>query len=389
MLPLLMLAIRRLADRSRAAPVLLAVAYAALLLTHLPTALLISVAVIPPYILFRAWRMGERRMAALFLLRAAAGGALGIGLAALYLVPALSLQGAVSSDQLWTPFFQAENWLLLTPQRWPEPVLMQMILSYALAAATLCIGLCIILLGMKIEDAARFELGVWVAICLFCLVLMSGALPWIWQVPLLAKVQFPWRILTAVEFAAITALCLAPLRGLRPRVSYLFIAAAVALGPGLAMMMNDTWVRVAIARNGGTRPPRDTKEYLPSGYPQVRAPDQLGLEPLKDVPLMACTPAASICRAELESFGALRIEVENTTPTNVVLRRFVFPAWRLDGPMAIVPTDGLDWSLVLPAGRVPLQRVTLRPAMGLGDAGLSLALLLASAAGARWGISSA
>ena len=79
-LPLLMLAIRRLADRPRAAPVLLAVAYAALLLTHLPTALLISVAVIPPYVLFRAWRMGERRLAAIFLLRAAAGGVLGIGL---------------------------------------------------------------------------------------------------------------------------------------------------------------------------------------------------------------------------------------------------------------------------------------------------------------------
>jgi hypothetical protein len=261
---------------------------------------------------------------------------------------------------------------------------MPMVLSYALTAATLSVGLCIVLLGMKTADPARFELGIWVAICLLCLVLMSGVLPWVWQVPLLAKVQFPWRILAAVEFAAITALCLAPLRGLRRRVSYVFIAAAVALGPGVMMMLNDTWVRNTAAQNGGTRPPRDTKEYLPPGYPQVSAPDQLGLEPLKDVPLMACTPAASICRAEPGSFGALRIEVDNTAPTNVVLRRFVFPAWRLDGPMVIVPTDKYRLiSFVAPAGHttVRLQRVTLPVEQwGLAISSVSLALLLAAAA---------
>ena len=96
---------------------------------------------------------------------------------------------------------------------------------------------------------------------------------------------------------------------------------------------------------------------------------------------MACTPAASLCRAESGNFGALRIEVENTVPTNVVLRRFVFPAWRLDGPMAIVPTDKYRLvSFVVPAGHntVRLQRVTL-PAeqWGWAISGLSLALLLA------------
>jgi hypothetical protein len=296
-------------------------------------------------------------------------------------VPAMALQGAISSEQLWTPFFQPENWLLLTPQRWPEPVLMQMITSYAVAAAMLCVGLCFVLRGMKREDPARFELGIWVAICLLCLVLMSGVLPWVWQLPLLAKVQFPWRILTAVEFAAITALCLAPLRGLRRRVSYVFIAAAVALAPGAVMMLNDTWVRITIAQNGGTRPPRDTKEYLPSGYPQVRPPDQLGLEPLADVPLVACTPAASICRAEPGRFGALQVEIESTAPTNVVLRRFFFPAWRVDSGAPLVATEPLRLvSFVAPAGRtaVSLHRVAL-PAerWGWAISGLSLALILA------------
>ena len=107
-------------------------------------------------------------------------------------------------------------------------------------------------------------------------------------------------------------------------------------------------------------------------------------EPLKDVPLTACTPAASICRAEPESFGALRIEVDNTVPTNVVLRRFVFPAWRLDGPMVIVPTNEYRLiSFVVPAGHITvrLQRVTL-PAeqWGLAISSLSLVLLLAAAA---------
>ena len=76
-LPLVLLSIRR--------PVLLAFAYAGLVASHLPVALLISVTVLPAYLLFRLRTPVEW-------LRAAAGGLLGLGLAAIYILPALTLQ---------------------------------------------------------------------------------------------------------------------------------------------------------------------------------------------------------------------------------------------------------------------------------------------------------
>src|SRR5471032_570623 len=100
-LPMLFLAIWRIAEGRRAAVVLLALAYAALLLSHLPTALLISIAALPPYVAFRAWRLQGNGVIG-FLLRCLAGGVLGLGLAAIYVLPASSLQSAISADQLWT-----------------------------------------------------------------------------------------------------------------------------------------------------------------------------------------------------------------------------------------------------------------------------------------------
>src|SRR5206468_580996 len=90
-LPLVMLAVRRVAECRRLAVVALAAAYAGLPMAHLPTSLLISVTVLPLYVLYRGWRLDEPRPALMFFGRCALGGALGLGLAAIYLLPALSL----------------------------------------------------------------------------------------------------------------------------------------------------------------------------------------------------------------------------------------------------------------------------------------------------------
>src|SRR5258708_22156635 len=56
-LPLVALAIRQIADGRRFGVALLALSYAALPMAHLPTALLISVTVLPMHVLYRGWRL--------------------------------------------------------------------------------------------------------------------------------------------------------------------------------------------------------------------------------------------------------------------------------------------------------------------------------------------
>ena len=99
-LPLVALGVLLVSEKHRTGVGLLAVAYAALLMTHLPTALLVSVTMLPFYVLFRAWNLGDRRAALGFLLRAGLAGVLGIGLAASYLAPAMLLQEWISAGML-------------------------------------------------------------------------------------------------------------------------------------------------------------------------------------------------------------------------------------------------------------------------------------------------
>lgn len=340
-LPLLVLALARLARGRRHAGILLAAAYAALLLSHLPTALLVSFTVLPPYVLFRASQL-KRANALSFLLRSLAGGALGIGLATLYVLPALSLQVAISAEQLWTPGYDPRNWFLLMPERWNQTQTYMMLMI--VAGSTTCFVACVAsLVALRSRRPAQREPLFWGVLCLIEIVLMSGLVPWFWtMVPMVSKVQFPWRLLVVAEFATVSALFFVPWKALGRPALLLFALAALALLSCVWIDGYDVANRVALTLKGvPPPPPQDVKEYLPAGYP-IEANGgyrRLGLEPVKDLPEIACVPLPRACRSRSTSRGDMVIEVEADQPTRVTLRRFFFPAWRLDPPLALVPTE--------------------------------------------------
>jgi hypothetical protein len=360
-LPLVLLSIRR--------PVLLALSYAGLVASHLPVALLFSVTVLPAYLLFRLRKPVEW-------LRAAAGGLLGLGLAAIYLLPALTLQGWISADQFWTRFYHIENWYLLAFDRWQEPTVMYIVTSFAVAWAILALGICLFF-------RKRGDSFFWAAVALACVALMTGLVPWFWQLPELAKVQFPWRLLVVVDFAIVTALC-----HMRPTLQrgtvYLFVLAFLGAVPGLVIAVLDVRNRVNYTLHQGATVASDVKEYEPRGFP-----NDLGIKQVENVPEISCTPVPRLCRAESRRFGTMQIEVESEAATEVTLRRFFFPAWQLDNGLPLSPTEPLQLvSFKAPAGRtsVALLRVTLPVEhWAWAISGLSAVLLLAWAVAARRG----
>jgi hypothetical protein len=373
MLPLVMLAIDQTLRRRRRGQPLLAIAYAGLILSHLPTTLLCSITAIPAYVLFTT------RSPAL-LLRCAAAAALGIGLSAAFLLPALQLQDWISAEQLWARYYWPENWFVLSPGRWVDVHIMRIVTSIVLAFALLAAGLCAALLQMPNGDPRRRVLGLWIAVAAGSLVLIAGLLPWFWDLPMIGKVQFPWRLMPVVEFALVTALCLVSFAGLRRLVIYFFAAAAIALVPGAAALAKDAARRMASRLDGIALVRHDVKEYQPRGYKLAgRSYADLGLEHFTAVPLISCTPTAARCRATDESFGRLRVEIAADRPTTVVVRRFFFPAWRLDPALPIAASEPLRLvSFTVPPGQTiaRLGRVML-PAehWGLVISGVSLLLL--------------
>jgi hypothetical protein len=381
-LPLVLLAVRHVAERRRFGLVFLTLAYAALLMTHLPTALLVSLTALPMYVLYRGWRHGSARPAIGFFVRCALGGVLGLGLAAMYLIPALALQDWISAEELWSGLYRADRWLLVPfALRQGLDAMMSVIAWAALAYGIAAIGVLTVLAQGGVRQGWRSEPAFWAFVCLLCLLLIAGAVPWFWQVPLVAKVQFSWRLMIVVEFAVVTALCLAPWYGRSRATSFIFMAAILVLAPGLAEfgLAVRMFVKASLVE---PYQPKDVREYLPAGFPRKPRADfitDLGLEPLEGTPTISCAPATKVCRADEDRFGELRIEVEGDAPTTVVLRRFFFPAWRLDPAQPLVATDPLRLvSFTAPAGRHVwrLQRGSL-PAewWGWAISGLSLVLL--------------
>jgi hypothetical protein len=193
LLPLVALGLRRAIKGEGF--VLLAISYAAIILTHLPAALLTSVFFIGPSLLFVLFRDRDR------LLGMVIGVGMGIGLAALYLVPMLTLQDAVSIEKMISvPQYQAINWSLLTTDLWPSrPGMM------------LATGLCgAIAIASTAMIFAKQDMWAWAAIAL-CIIIL-GLVPRFWSLPLIANIQFPWRTLMLAEFAVLTAFARTPLR---------------------------------------------------------------------------------------------------------------------------------------------------------------------------------
>ena len=322
-------------------------------------------------------------------MRCAAGFALGLALAALYLLPALSLQDATSISWLWTWGFKIEQSYLLMPWRWvQESELLVMVCSIAGAALLAMLAL-LAFAPVRRDRAAHASLLLWAGVAVGSVVLISGLVP-LQSLPLVSQVGFAWRLLIVVEFATLTALCLAPWPARTRTLTRMLWLAAIALAPALSVMSRDLAIRIEIMREGAVMRLQDAREYLPAGYPQHpgAAYEDIGLELIKDVPLIACEPVARRCQAEAERSGDLRIAIESDQPVRVTVRRFAFPAWQLDPPLPLVATEPLRLvSFTAPAGThsFRLGRRTL-PAERRGGliSAVSLVVLLGWFAAARF-----
>ena len=323
LVPLVMLALARIGDgRMRYVP-LLSLAYGALLMTHLPTALLVSLFLIPPYVAVLAVR-SSRWLA--FLCAAAAGGILGIALAAIYLLPALILLPYVSPAALTGSFYRPDSWFFWHVHAGIMGARMFLIVPVTLAAALLAIG------SMR-AVRSRSQALLWAAITLALAVLIAGLIPPVWDLPGLRLVQFPWRALLLVEFSAVTMLAIHPpkLRSVESLGGALLAVFAYSV---LLLMTGHTVARTwtGQARTAAEIRLRylDAPEYLPAGTKIVQGngPDDVSFE-LPKVPLASATAAGATIGVSEALDGGMIVRVASPTSTTISLHRFYFPHWQV------------------------------------------------------------
>jgi hypothetical protein len=394
-LPFLALSMQR-AARSVAWIAPLALCLAGVILGHVAVALPIGLIAAPAFALWLIARAApQERLAATA--RLAAGAILGLGVAASYLAPALGLQAASSMNFMWGPAGSAADpasWTLLNSARWPSPPLAKGMawLGWTYGAAALVV----MLLPGRAAGPRAAMARPWALVCLVAIV--AYAFPAAWHGPLssiLNKMQFPFRMLVMVEFALVSAVCLA-LTGQRRRWGLVLVGliGAALYVPyrhdvGSAFERAEDYPANADAtiveriRHG-----RLPEEHLPAAFfydPKIMV-SRVYLDGYERLPLVrTIDPAARVLAASQYPDGSLAVRLEAPAATRVVVRRFYFPAWRADvvrpGKDPQVPTSSTGPSRILTFTALPGQHVyrlhiVRTPIEKLGD-GIALAALLA------------
>ena len=357
--PLVMLALSRLGEgRTQFLPIL-ALSYSALLFSHLPTALLVSLFLITPYVAYVA--AGAERPVR-FLAMSLAGGLIGIALSAVFVVPALALLHHVSPGALSGSFYRPESWFFWHVRAGIMAGRMLLIAPISIAAFLLAAGTIIAVRARPLRQEPIF----WAALTIFLVMLIAGVVPMVWELPGLKLVQFPWRALLLCEFTTVTLVVI----GAPSMKNSLILAgtatltfAYVALGLIAAHTVGRTWTGQQRAATQIRADYWDAPEYLPAGtrIEQGDGPDDVHVV-LPRMALATATDQQAKVAVSQAPDGGMTVIVSSSRPTQVNLRRFYFPHWQLydstGRPLAVVadPRDRVV-RFRAPAGRSTLKLV--------------------------------
>lgn len=373
-----------------------ALTYAAILLTH-PAASLIFTPLLLAYAAMGLWTVPNRRAPAYRALawRLAAMLALGLGLAAFFLIPAYLEKGQV---QFWLAITSAGSDFhnhfvtlgeLFSPPQASDPLLINPspLRSLGLAAGALAV------LGAAATWWNRDRLGAlhkrhvwWAGLSLAVVIIMMLPIsePLWARAPLLPFVQYPWRFLGMGSLLA-ALLAGAGMSALEHSGVSRGLTAIAGVGALLLIFNASPWDYprlcaapenhtqasfVAYEKGAGLIGTTAFGEYLPEHVDEFPTTSPMVEPMLAGQPVVRWdAPGARILDARDDGLNA-ELTLESDAPVQVTYRAFYFPGWQadVDGqrvPLKIVSPSGV-MAVDVPAGRhtlrVRFQNTPLRAA---------------------------
>lgn len=284
LLPFLAIGLKRIADgRSW---LFAALSYALMILTHVPLALLASIFLIAPFAIARRRRLVPIGYATL----------VGIGLAAIYLIPAIALAGYRDEAQLFNEPRLVPSYWSLYGGHWDDNFFV------AIHLVTASIAIPAALFAVRHRDARLIYA---LAMC----ALAAGLIPFVWSLPLIDKVQFSFRALPFAELAL--AAYIADRSTSLPKLRYALLLPAMMSALILIVTIPP---ETSLAQLDRDKP--DVPEYLPPGVLDARP--RLG---------------------EWPDLRIGRLPVPDRGPGTIVEPIFYFPMWscgQIDEPTKLL-----------------------------------------------------
>lgn len=378
-LPLVLLGIQSVASGSRQALPGLALAYAALILTHLPTAMIFSPVALACVIVYSGREVRVRRTLAVM-----GAMALGAGLAAEFLLPVLTTQQNVSLADMRAGRLSYIYNFLYYGQRF-DSAFTEMLRQQGDYAFVMIAGSFVAFyLGGRLFDRSEVrQARFWLLVAIFSFAMMLPPARPVWDfLPPLQAIQFPWRFNVLLTLAATMLLALWVGSG-KPRVSRLdWLAMAIvfltvagqsllplrtymllAASPG-APSMDKMFAQLgsinAEAREKilAARLVMDTAEYRPRWVPrEVNNTSQALHATLARIERASADAGQGMVSVRSRSPRRMIFDVDMPAPGWVKLPHFYYPEWRssVDNTGMLLPIrpsalDGL-MEVKLEAGR--------------------------------------
>jgi hypothetical protein len=349
-LPLVLRGAHTTVAGNRKAPLGLALAYAALVLTHLPTAMIFS-----PLALAYAFYCADRGVRVRRTLAVAGAMTLGVGLAAVYLVPALATQQNVSLSEMRVGRFSYIYHFLFYGPRFDADIANILIQQGWYAAVMMIACVAAFILGSRILPMPEMrQVRFWMAIATLVFAMMLPIARPIWDLlPPLQAIQFPWRFNTLLTLAMAMLIALW-MGAIKPQVSRLnglplVIVCMVVIGQSLPTL--STYLALAaspgepsmdkmFAQLGSineeakekvlaARSAIDVGEYRPRWVSRelYRTPQALRASLAQ---MQAASPEGGQGTAAILSRTPRRIVLAVDMPAEgwVRLQRFYYPGWR-------------------------------------------------------------
>lgn len=369
-MPLILLKIKN-ADRSRGNIVVTALCYAGLLYSHLPTALLFS----PVLLLYACLNFGVIKG----LQKTTIIVLLGMGFASAYIIPALVTQEFIYSEY-WA-LFQPEDWLWFSGK---YSLTEGKFVGLPIFLTILIILISISLSSIKeIKQDALLQTGIISSVV--GIILITDLSQHLWQhIGLLKKVQFPWRMGSVFDLAAVIlfAIILRKLQQKRTQamiysllvfllVFGLIVAYSSRLKDRIIFKQIET-IEQHVAE--GFEPAEYRTKWLASQYPGLNSPEGLFRVPklryddlkrsLQNTPAFSIIDGDGIIMNEQIEKNKFHIKLQAETEIKIRFRRFYYPGWHLldsknssiEYPITVSPHYALI-EASLPAGIYSLSLV--------------------------------
>jgi hypothetical protein len=356
----------------------LALAWALVIFSHNITALLSIPLLVAVAVIFGI----AKRPPAHHLMLTVAGGALGLGISAIFWMPALLERGLTSVHRVAEPesYFDYHHHFvhprqLFLPESFPDGISEEGTddtMSFEIGNAALVLALVTFCASWRrgASRRLRFVATGLIALLLAGSVMMTPATGWLWErLPLIAYAQFPWRLMAVL--GVIVALLAGGSVHLLPRDQWWIppVIAVATLLPVYAslhrlkvlpplMGASVLYTRENFSRVFTTSTVLD--EYLP-----VTTKREIFRRPLSPGPgeVLCRSPDVRIRQVRRRA-GEIRFTAEAPHPTSAVLGVLHFPGWRVEvkgheHPAGHLASSGLI-SVPLPAGERVEVAVRLR-----------------------------